>query len=80
MLLHKLVWALETEEKPSEAEFDPEVKRSGWEPPSDNGLWEPCALLKSRIIERLPETARAYFQDEHETFQKVSVLTSTPEV
>jgi hypothetical protein len=73
MLLHKLVWALETEEKPSHSEFNPEVKRSGWQPPSDNGLWGPCASLKSQILGQLPESARAYFQAEHGIFQKVRV-------
>lgn len=71
MLLHKLVWALETEEKPGEAEFNPEVKRSGWQPPSDNGLWTPCATLKSQILNHLPDASRAYFEAEHGTFQQV---------
>lgn len=71
MLLHKLVWALETEEKPSEAEFNPEVKRSGWAPPSDNGLWTPCASLKTEILRRLPAASRSYFEAEHGTFQQV---------
>lgn len=76
MLLHKLIWALETEEKPSEAEFNPEVKRSGWQPPSDNGLWGPCASLKLEILQKLPEASLEYFNAEHGTFQQV-LLCST---
>ena len=37
---HQLQWALMTEEQPPQEAFNPEVKRSGWEPPKDYGLWK----------------------------------------
>lgn len=72
MLLHKLVWALETEERPSDSEFNPEVKRSGWQPPCDSGLWTPCQELKQDVLQHLPANAKSYFEAEHGTFQQVT--------
>jgi phosphatidylinositol 4-kinase A len=72
MFLHKLIWALDTELRPAESEFNPEIKRSGWQPPRDTGLWGPCASVKKAVLSRLTPTQRAYFEDEHETFQQVT--------
>lgn len=72
MMLHKLVWALETEERPGDSEFNPEVKRSGWQPPRDSGLWKPCQELKESILQQLPAQAKEYFEAEHGTFQQVT--------
>lgn len=78
MFLHKLIWALETEERPGDSEFSPDVKRSGWAPPVDTGLWAPCAEVKAAVLARLPPAARAYFDDEHGTFEKVRWSFSSP--
>ena len=72
MFLHKLIWALDTEQEPPAAEFDPEVKRSGWQPPRDTGLWEPCKSVKATVLSQLTAAARVYFDVEHGTFQKVT--------
>lgn len=72
MFLHKLIWALDTETRPDDAEFNPEIKRSGWQPPADTGLWAPCGAIKASVLSRLTPKARAYFEQEHGTFQRVT--------
>jgi phosphatidylinositol 4-kinase A len=72
MFLHKLIWALETEERPEDSEFNPEIKRSGWQPPVDTGLWAVCKAVKAAVLSHLSPKELAYFEDEHGTFQKVT--------
>jgi phosphatidylinositol 4-kinase len=82
MFLHRLIWALDTELRPAESEFNPKVKRSGWQPPRDTGLWGPCATVKDAVLSSLGPEQRAYFENEHGTFQKVTdisgILKSVP--
>ena len=77
MFLHKLIWALDTEQQPPESEFNPEIKRSGWQRPRDTGLWTPCAEVKQRVLEHLEDSARSYFDDEHGTFEQITNISGT---
>jgi phosphatidylinositol 4-kinase A len=77
MFLHKLIWALDTEQKPPASEFNPEIKRSGWQPPSDTGLWTPCKRVQEAVLQQLTPAAREYFDSEHGTFEKVTNISGT---
>lgn len=46
--------AVQTEGKPPEEAFNPAVKRSGWQPPRDSGLWEVTDALQQRLWGVLP--------------------------
>ncbi|GIL78260.1 hypothetical protein Vretifemale_7693, partial [Volvox reticuliferus] len=71
---HQLIWALATEEKPPPEEFNPEVKRSGWEPPKDMGLWDPAEKLKRRVLAQMTPEQRAYWEAEDGYFNKVTSI------
>ena len=44
---------LQSEGTPPEAAFNPVVKRSGWQPPQDSGLWKIADDLEQKVT-RLP--------------------------
>ncbi|GIL57911.1 hypothetical protein Vafri_13118 [Volvox africanus] len=71
---HQLMWALATEEKPPPEEFNPEVKRSGWEPPKDTGLWDPAEKLKRKVLAQMTPEQRAYWEAEDGYFNKVTSI------
>eukprot|EP00878_Enallax_costatus_P012821 GHUV01013388.1.p1 GENE.GHUV01013388.1~~GHUV01013388.1.p1 ORF type:complete len:2087 (+),score=705.77 GHUV01013388.1:215-6475(+) len=71
---HQLIWALNSEAKPPEEAFNPEVKRSGWQPPKDTGLWETSARVKSQIESQMTPAQREYWQAEGGYFQQVTEL------
>lgn len=77
LFLHKLIWALDAEQKPPDSEFSPEIKRSGWQPPQDTGLWDICQAVKDTVLKRLDSQAKEYFEAEHGTFQKVTDISGT---
>ncbi len=43
------VCTLRSEAKPPEEAFNPAVKRSGWQPPQDTGLWEIAGQVQDRV-------------------------------
>ncbi|GLI63286.1 hypothetical protein VaNZ11_006192 [Volvox africanus] len=71
---HQLMWALATEEKPPPEEFTPEIKRSGWEPPKDTGLWDPAEKLKRKVLAQMTPEQRAYWEAEDGYFNKVTSI------
>jgi hypothetical protein len=49
---------LQTEGTPPEDAFNPAVKRSGWQPPRDTGLWSAADAVRSKVWGALePQTA-----------------------
>lgn len=68
----RLVWALETEAKPPAEAFNPEIKRSGWEPPRDTGLWSACGALKQRLMSELPTDELRYIKSELEWLESIT--------
>ncbi|KAG2445055.1 hypothetical protein HYH02_008923 [Chlamydomonas schloesseri] len=74
LFLHQLIWALVTEERPPPEEFNPEVKRSGWQPPADTGLWEPAARLKERVLSGMTAASAAYWNAENDYFNQVTSI------
>lgn len=49
---------LQTEGTPPEEAFNPTVKRSGWQPPRDTGLWAATDAVRSKVWGALdPPTA-----------------------
>ena len=71
LFAHQLMWALQTEMQPPEEAFNPEVKRSGWKPPKDYGLWEVSGALRGRVLSSLSPPSRSYWEAEDEYFNKV---------
>ncbi|KAG2496048.1 hypothetical protein HYH03_005968 [Edaphochlamys debaryana] len=74
LFCHQLIWALATEERPPEEEFNPEVKRSGWQPPQDTGLWSASLTLKSRALQGMTPASEAYYKAEAGYFDKITSI------
>eukprot|EP00798_Chlamydomonas_sp_ICE-L_P027721 gene27721-7367_t len=74
LFAHQLIWALKTEEKPPEEEFNPEVKRSGWEAPKDFGLWDIAERLQEQALAVLTPASREYWNDENDYFNKITSI------
>mmetsp|Transcript_21130 Transcript_21130/g.58632 ORF Transcript_21130/g.58632 Transcript_21130/m.58632 type:complete len:765 (+) Transcript_21130:339-2633(+) len=69
---HRLVWGLQSEETPPEEAFNPEVKRSGWEPPQDTGLWGIVGGVKKEVLEGLAADDLDYLNREFKFFDDVT--------
>ena len=75
-LCAQVLWALETEMRPPEEAFNPTIKRSGWEPPQDTGLWDAAGSLKDRILTTLPKAEKALVNTELAYFETVNDVSS----
>jgi hypothetical protein len=53
LFTHQLIWALQSEEEPPPEAFNPEVKRSGWHPPKETGLWQVSKTLRAQLLDSL---------------------------
>lgn len=71
---HQLVWALQTEQEPPPEAFAPEVKRSGWQPPRDYGLWQAAKALRQRVLDGLSPAARGFWEAEAAYFDRVTEI------
>ncbi|WIA31066.1 hypothetical protein OEZ86_001095 [Tetradesmus obliquus] len=71
---HQLIWALNSEAKPPEEAFNPEVKRSGWQPPKDTGLWDISARVKAQIEAQMTPQQKEYWAAEGGYFEQVTAL------
>ncbi|KAF6255212.1 kinase-like domain-containing protein [Scenedesmus sp. NREL 46B-D3] len=74
LFAHQLIWALNSEAKPPEEAFNPEVKRSGWQPPKDTGLWEISARVKQQIEAQMTPQQKEYWAAEGGYFEQVTNL------
>uniref|UniRef100_A0A7R9V546 1-phosphatidylinositol 4-kinase n=1 Tax=Chlamydomonas euryale TaxID=1486919 RepID=A0A7R9V546_9CHLO len=72
LFAHQLIWALKTEERPPEEAFNPTVKRSGWAPPQDVGLWDISGKLRKQVESSLPPASKEYWEAEDGYFQRVT--------
>ena len=70
----QLMWALKTEEKPPDEAFNPEVKRSGWQPPQDCGLWTVSGQLRQQVLQSLKPSSRAYWEAESTYFDQITSI------
>ena len=75
-LCAQILWALETEMRPPEEAFNPTIKRSGWEPPQDTGLWDAAGSLRDRILATLPAAEKALVDTELAYFETVNDVSS----
>uniref|UniRef100_A0A383V936 1-phosphatidylinositol 4-kinase n=1 Tax=Tetradesmus obliquus TaxID=3088 RepID=A0A383V936_TETOB len=71
---HQLIWALNSEAEPPEEAFNPEVKRSGWQPPKDTGLWDISARVKAQIEAQMTPQQKEYWAAEGGYFEQVTAL------
>lgn len=67
-----LMVRLQSEAKPPEEAFNPTVKRSGWRPPADTGLWKPAEVLRARVWESLGKEQVALLRAEMAFFDAVT--------
>ncbi|KIY94287.1 phosphatidylinositol 4-kinase [Monoraphidium neglectum] len=74
LFCHQLIWALASEARPPEEAFDPEVKRSGWQPPKDTGLWEVSQAVRRQIEAGMTREQREYWEAQGGYFDKVTSL------
>ncbi|GFR44535.1 hypothetical protein Agub_g5805 [Astrephomene gubernaculifera] len=74
LFAHQLIWALATEERPPPEAFNPEVKRSGWQPPQETGLWQPAAQLKAAVLGALSPPRAAFWEAEERYFDQVTSI------
>ena len=49
-----IYWQLNGEKTPPKEAFNPVIKRSGWKPPEDAGLWKVSDVILSRFASQLP--------------------------
>ncbi|KXZ46150.1 hypothetical protein GPECTOR_46g219 [Gonium pectorale] len=74
LFAHQLIWALATEEQPPPEAFNPEVKRSGWQPPKPTGLWEPAGKLKERALASMSTKSAAFYTAEASYFDSITSI------
>ncbi|KAF8068220.1 PI4KA1 [Scenedesmus sp. PABB004] len=74
LFAHQLIWALDSEAKPPEEAFNPEVKRSGWQPPKDTGLWDIAAAVRAEVEAQMTPEQREYWAAERGYFEQVTAL------
>ncbi len=63
---------MQSEATPPEEAFNPTVKRSGWHPPSDTGLWKPAEAMRARVWESLGAQQVAFLKAEMAFFDAVT--------
>jgi len=71
---HILICTLSAEGKPPEEAFSPAVKRSGWKPPQDTGLWAAADALKARVWSAMPADKLARLRAELAYFDAVTAV------
>lgn len=71
---HRLIWYLRSEFKPPDEALNPEIKRSGWKPPADTGLWGLTERVHGRIYGMLSPKDAEFLDAEMKYFDKVTFL------
>eukprot|EP00887_Chlorella_sp_A99_P002072 scaffold21.g2072.t1 len=71
---HLLACQLASEGTPPEDAFNPTVKRSGWTPPSDTGLWAIADRVHKRLLEELHGPVRERLLAELSFFDEVTAV------
>ncbi|GMH40744.1 hypothetical protein BSKO_08648 [Bryopsis sp. KO-2023] len=69
---HRLLWYLRSEFKPPSEAFNPAIKRSGWKPPGDTGLWGHTERVYGSILASLDTEEKAFTEAETVYFDKVT--------
>ena len=63
---------LQSEATPPEEAFNPTVKRSGWRPPADTGLWKAAEVLRARVWESIGSEQATFLRAEMAFFDAVT--------
>eukprot|EP00884_Botryococcus_braunii_P016006 jgi/Botrbrau1/3089/Bobra.0070s0075.1 len=71
---HILICCLKAEGTPPEEAFNPTVKRSGWQPPSDTGLWSAADQVCQQVWQVLAEDKMARLKAELDFFDSVTSI------
>eukprot|EP00963_Diacronema_lutheri_P001420 scaffold86_cov338-Pavlova_lutheri.AAC.83 len=74
LFAHRLIWVLGGEEEPPPEAFNPEVKRSGWEPPKETGLWKIVGRVRERVIHQMTAAAADFFNNEFDFFEQINSI------
>lgn len=69
-----LIWNLEGEKSPPKEAFNPVIKRSGWKPPTDTGLWKPAEETSERIVSTLSPARKEKMQNLLSYFERINDL------
>ena len=69
---HRIFWLLRSEGRPPAEAMNPEIKRSGWEPPEDSGLWDIADRVRGELVASLSDEGRAYLGREDGFFAAVN--------
>ncbi|KAK9821480.1 hypothetical protein WJX74_000721 [Apatococcus lobatus] len=69
---HILLSILTSEATPPQEAFNPIVKRSGWHPPADTGLWKPAEALRARVWESIGSQQATFLRAEMAFFDAVT--------
>lgn len=68
------IFMCRSEFKPPPEAMNPSIKRSGWKPPIDTGLWAVTRTLYNRISSLLSEQAKSCMTDEMGYFDKITEI------
>ena len=71
---HLLVCQLQSEGTPPPEAFNPTVKRSNWEPPSDSGLWATADRVRKRLLAELKGAVRERLEAELGYFEAITAV------
>ena len=74
LFAHRLIWVLGGEEEPPPEAFNPDVKRSGWEPPKETGLWKIVGRVRERVIHQMSAAEADFFNNEFDFFEKINSI------
>lgn len=72
MFAHRIYWMLRSEGSPPDAALNPSVKRSGWTPPKDSGLWTAADSLRDRIVKSLSPVSQRFLEREDGFFEAIN--------
>ena len=71
-----IYWQLNGEKTPPEEVFNPTIKRSGWKPPEDAGLWKVSDAVLSRFPGGIPREISKSVDYQVEYFDKIYEVAS----
>ncbi|KAK9812698.1 hypothetical protein WJX72_002251 [[Myrmecia] bisecta] len=72
LFAHHLICTLKSEGTPPAEARDPPVKRAGWTPPADTGLWRIADLVAEKVWRCLPPDKTLYLRAELAFFDEVT--------
>lgn len=71
-----IYWQLNGERTPPEEAFNPVIKRSGWNPPEDAGLWKVSDTALSKLIAGVPDAIADSVKCQVSYFNKIYEVAS----